>query len=109
MLYDMDPAQPIRPSTHGRQVYQNSTKDWSPTIWELMKVTATRALRHKSKKRGLYDRDLSGLGGGVLQMMLDVASRHFVAPPGRDDREGPDGGDGIAILIIETESETDLR
>jgi hypothetical protein len=34
MLYDMDPAQSGRMSVHGRQVYQNSKRDWSPTIWE---------------------------------------------------------------------------
>jgi hypothetical protein len=105
MLYDMDPAQPGRMSVHGRQVYQNSKRDWSPTIWELMEVTANRALRHKGKKRGLYDRDLSRLGGGVLQMMRDVAIQHSVAPPGYGGVEGEEGwGEGISILVIETRS-----
>jgi hypothetical protein len=105
MLYDMDPAQPGRMSVHGRQVYQNSKRDWSPTIWELMEVTAKRALRHKGKKRGLYDRDLSRLGGGVLQMMRDVAIQHSVAPPGYGGVEGEEGGgEGISILVIETRS-----
>jgi hypothetical protein len=107
MLYDMDPAQPGRTSTHGRQVYQNSKKDWSPTIWELMEVTATRALRHKGQKRGLYDRDLSRLGGGVLQMMQYVSSgRSAVHPPGHGRTEGePGDGEGISILVIETRSD----
>ena len=109
MLYDMDPAQAGRSSMHGRQVYQNSKKDWSPTIWELVKITAAKALRHRGKKRGLYDRDLSRIGGGVMQMMSDVASRDFIVPPGRDVREGPDDGDGISILVIETRSELDVR
>ncbi len=105
MLFDMDPAQPGRMSAHGRQIYQNSKRDWSPTIWELMKVTATRALRHKGKKRGLYGRDLSRLGGGVLQMMRDVAIQHSVAPPPYGGVEGEEGGgEGISILVIETRS-----
>jgi hypothetical protein len=105
MLYDVDPAQPDRMSVHGRQVYQNSKKDWSPTIWELIEVTAIRALRHKGKKGGLYDRDLSRLGGGVLQMMLNVAIQRSVAPPEYGGVEGEEGeGDGISILVIETGS-----
>ncbi|MFZ3326641.1 MAG: hypothetical protein WA231_12410 [Methylocella sp.] len=105
MLYDMDPAQPGRTSAHGRQIYRNSERDWSPTIWDLMDVTATKALRHQGKKRGLYDRDLSRLGGGVLQMMRDVTIQRLVAPPGYGGVEGEEGGgEGISILVIETRS-----
>lgn len=105
MLYDMDPAQPGRMSIHGRQVYLNSMKDWSPTIWELIRVTANKALRHKGKKRGLYDRDLSRMGGGVLQMMLTTATQHSVPPPDHVSVEGEEReGDRISILVIETRS-----
>jgi hypothetical protein len=103
MLYDMDPAQPTRISGHGRQVYKNSMRDWSPTIWDLIEVTATRALRHRGKKYGLYDRDLSRLGGGVLQMMRDAATHRSIPPPAyRDMEPGEDGEEGISILVIET-------
>jgi hypothetical protein len=88
MLYDMDPAQLGRTSAHGRQVYQNSQRDWSPTIWGLMEVTATKALRQRGKKRGLYDRDLSRLGGGVLQMVWNAASQRSMVPPGYSGLEG---------------------
>jgi hypothetical protein len=105
MLYDMDPAQPGRMSAHGRQVYKNSRRDWSPTIWDLFEVTATRALRHRGKKYGVYDHDLSRLGGGVLQMMLDAASQRSMAPPAYHDVEPEEGGpEGISILVIETRS-----
>ena len=82
MLYDMDPDQPGRASDHGRQVYQNSQYDWSPTIWELVEITTSLALRHKGNVRGLYDRDMSRLGGGVLQMMLETTRAHVPSPPG---------------------------
>jgi hypothetical protein len=106
MLYDTDPAQLGRTSAHGRRIYQNSKKDWSPTIWELMKVTATKALRHKGKMHGLYPRDLSRLGGGVLQIMEDVANQRSLAPPGYGGVEGEEEGDGegISILFIATRS-----
>jgi hypothetical protein len=109
MLYDMDPAQPARTSIHGRQVYQNSHRDWSPTIWDLVKVTAMRPLRHKGKSHGLYDRDLSRLGGEVLQMMPDAVIQRSVAPPGYAEIEGEEGGgEGISILVVATDSRTDL-
>jgi len=68
MLYDMDPAQPGRVSESGRQVYWASKYDWSPTIWDLLRLTAARALRHKGKRRGLYAGDMSRMGGKVLQL-----------------------------------------
>ncbi len=105
MLYDMDPAQPSRTSTHGKQVYQNSLRDWSPTIWDLVEVTAKNALRHRGRKHGLYDRDLSRLGGGVLQMTLDAAVQHSHLPPRYEGAVGVDGdGDGVSILVVETRS-----
>jgi hypothetical protein len=105
ILYDMDPAQPSRLSTHGRQVYQNSKMDWSPTIWELIEVTARRALSHKGAKQGLYAHDVSRVGGGVLQMMWNVAMQYSAAPPDYADVKRPEGGEeGVSILIIETGS-----
>jgi hypothetical protein len=104
MLYDMDPVQLDRKSAHGRQVYQTSRKDWSPTIWELLRLTAAKVLRHRGKRRGLYNHDLSRLGGGVLQMMSDVASARSVGPPGHDEIEGEEGEEGLSILVIETNS-----
>jgi hypothetical protein len=103
MLYDMDPRQPGRVSVHGRQVYRNSSRDWSPTIWDLIEVTAVKALRHRGRIYGLYDRDISRFGGGVLQMILGAATQGSVAPPASRDLETEeDGPDGISILIIET-------
>jgi hypothetical protein len=105
MLYDMDPAQPNRTSSRGRQVYYHSTKDWSPTIWELLEITAAKALRYRGKTKGLYDRDLSRLGGGVLHMILDTADFYSQMPPGhREELAAAPEGDGISILIIETRS-----
>jgi hypothetical protein len=46
MLYDMDPPQPSRTSFHGRQVYHNSSKDWSQTVWDIVRVTANMKLKH---------------------------------------------------------------
>ena len=106
MLYDMDPAQPGRMSVHGRQVYQNSKKDWSPTIRELLEVTGVRALRYK----GLYASELSRLGGEVLQMILHVAIPPSLAPPGHVGVEtGEGGGEGISILVIATRSLDSMR
>lgn len=105
MLFDMDPEQPSRTSAHGRQVYKNSTRDWSPTIWELLHVTAAKALRHRGRKRGLYDRDLSRLGGQVVHMTLAAALQDSGPPFGHDGLE-PEArdGDSISILVISTAS-----
>ena len=106
MLYDIDPAQRNRTSAHGRQVYQNSKKDWSPTIRELLEVTGVRALRYK----GLYASELSRLGGEVLQMILHVAIPPSLAPPGHVGVEtGEGGGEGISILVIATRSLDSMR
>lgn len=99
MLYDMDPAQQDRTSTHGRQVYNNSQRDWSPTIWELVRTTAARALSHKGKKRGLYHADLSRLGGNVLQLIQGDGDGEA-----RIGALGPGGDEGISVLIIATTS-----
>jgi hypothetical protein len=110
MLYNMDPAQPGRRSRHGRPVYRNSKYDWSPTIWELVRVTGQKALSHKGKTRGLYHSDLSRLGGEVLQMMVEDAGQRTTAPPGRRPVEVEEGKrEGFSILIIETRSEVDLH
>jgi hypothetical protein len=110
MLYDMDPAQPGRRSRHGRPVYRNSKYDWSPTIWELVRVTGQKALSHKGKTRGLYHSDLSRLGGGVLQMMVEDDGHRMTVPPGSRPLEADEGKrEGIGILIVETRSEVDLH
>ena len=96
MLYDMDPGQPNRTSTFGRQVYRCSQFDWSPTIWELLRNTAIKPLRHKGKTHGNYNRDLSRLGGGFLQM-LDGGYGGTSSPAREAVFEG-DGG--VSILVI---------
>jgi hypothetical protein len=101
MLYDMDPAQSGRISESGRQVYRSSKYDWSPTIWDLLRLTAVRALRHKGKKRGLYAGDMSRMGGQVLQLFMGLAG--FVSPPDLPTIDKPDDDDGgINVLVIQT-------
>lgn len=104
MLYDMDPRQPGRMSSHGRQVYNRSQSDWSPTIWELIRNTGSNYFRHMGKKRGLYDQIIAKAGGDVLSLAFQQ--------PG-----GTDGGDtiraglttagpgGFGVLVIETISD----
>jgi hypothetical protein len=101
MLYDMDPAQSGRRSRFGRQVYQSSHYDWSPTVWELLQTTALRALRHKGKKHGLYVGDMSRMGGHILRLFTDQSGSAF--PPGAVAK--PDSGDdgGVNLLVIQTE------
>lgn len=99
MLYDMDPAQPGRQSRFGRQVYQTSQHDWSPTVWELLRTTALRALRHKGKKQGLYVGDMSRMGGQVLHLFTTQSGTAF--PPETIAGSGDDGG--VNVLVIQTD------
>jgi hypothetical protein len=108
MLYDMDPAQPNRASLHGRQVYHNSQKDWSQTIWELIRITADIPLSHKGKKFGLYRDVLSRMGGTVVQMLQSQSGQRFHTVPPKDSEAEPDR-EGMSILIIETVQEGALE
>lgn len=101
MLYDMDPAQPKRKSQYGRQVYHHSKRDWSPTIWEIVNITGSKKLRHKGKKRGLYDRDLRRFGGGVLSF-LTSAPNESGRPPSFIDFGDIEDYPGLSTLIIHT-------
>lgn len=100
-LYDMDPAQPGRVSRFGRQVYQSSQHDWSPTVWELLQITALRALRHKGKKRGLYVGDMSRMGGQVLRLFRDQSGSAFPPDLVGEAYSGDDGG--VNVLVIQTD------
>jgi hypothetical protein len=100
VLYDMDPAQPGRTSQFGRQVYQSSQYDWSPTVWDLLRQTALRALRHKGKKHGLYAGDMSRMGGQVLHLFTDQSGSAF-PPELAGMRESGDDG-GVNVLVIQT-------
>lgn len=100
MLYDMDPAQPGRVSESGRQVYRSSKYDWSLTIWDLLRLTAATALRHKGKQRGLYAGDMSRMGGEVLHLFMAQAG--FTAPPDLPTAAKPDDDGGVNVLVIQT-------
>jgi hypothetical protein len=100
MLYDMDPAQTGRTSRFGRQVYQSSQYDWSPTVWELLQTTALKALRHKGKTHGLYAGDMSRMGGHILRLFTDQSRSAFPPDlPAKAD-SGDDGG--VNVLVIQT-------
>nr|AWM06082.1 hypothetical protein CIT39_06190 [Bradyrhizobium symbiodeficiens] len=99
MLYDMDPSQPGRVSESGRQVYRVSKYDWSPTIRDLLRLTAARALRHRGKRRGLYVGDMSRMGGEVLQLFMGPTD--FMSPPDLRTVAALDDG-GINVLLIQT-------
>jgi hypothetical protein len=75
MLYDMDPAQPFRTSSHGRQVYHNSSKDWSRTIWDIVAVTANMKLKNMGKKKGLYHDALPTRRGFVYSNDPNAATK----------------------------------
>lgn len=108
MLYDMDPAQAGRRSQAGRQVYHNSTKDWSSTIMELVEKTGKRPLKHTGVKHGLYPGPLTRLGGGVLYMMH--GDEHVTGGMLDGDDQGPVGeGGGFGVLVIETEANGDWK
>ena len=101
MLYDMDPAQPGRTSRFGRQVYQTSQYDWSPTVWELFQTTALRALRHKGKKHGLYVGDMSRMGGQILRLFTDQSGS--TVPPDLVAKADSGDDDGVNVLVIQTD------
>ncbi len=102
MLYDMDPDQPGRKSIHGRQVYRQSSFDWSPTIWELLEVTGANSFRHMGKKRGLYDQIMSRAGGTYMRMHQDIGFDGVSPSP-----EEPSPEMGFGVLAIETTSDSD--
>ncbi len=101
MLYDMNPHQPGRTSQYGRQVYQSSQYDWSPTVWDLLRLTAFRALRHKGKQHGLYVGDMSRMGGRVLQLF--TAQSGSALPPDSPVAVKPDDDGGVNVLVIQTD------
>jgi hypothetical protein len=68
MFYDMDPAQPLRTSSHGRQVYHDSPRDWSRTIWDIVEITAQMKLKPMGKEWGLQR--LGARGGRAQQALL---------------------------------------
>jgi hypothetical protein len=109
MLYDMDPAQPSRTSSHGRQVYHKSSKDWSKTIWDIVEVTAKLKLKHMGKEKGLYPGALqTRLGGHVVLGFLTAGPKFFLIPPdltggGEEEYEG-----GMSILHIASSTEAEL-
>jgi hypothetical protein len=101
MLYDMDPAQPRRTSSHGRQVYHNSSKDWSKTVWEIVEVTANLPLRHLGKKKGLYSVALPArMGGQILALLTERPKLYIIPPTPGEEVEG--GARGISIFHIAT-------
>ncbi len=108
MLYDMDPAQLSRASSHGRQVYHKSLKDWSKTIWDIVEVTAKMKLKHMGKKKGLYHGALqTRLGGHVVLGFLTAEPKFFLIPPdlsggGEEEYEG-----GMSILHIASSTEAE--
>ena len=103
MLYDMDPAQPHRSSSHGRQVYYSSSKDWSNTVWEIVAVTGHMALRHMGKKKGLYSAALSSrLSGQVLSFLTPQRKFISILPPtGEELAPGPQGTSIFHISTID--------
>jgi hypothetical protein len=101
MLYDMDPAQPRRTSSHGRQVYHNSSKDWSNTVWEIVEVTGKLALKHMGKKKGLYPTVLPTRIGGHVLAFLTEQSKSYVIPPTPTEEVGAGPG-GLSIFHIST-------
>ena len=106
MLYDMDPRQPGRTSRYGRQVYHNEKSDWSRTIRELLIITGALPLRLKGKIHGLYEQDLSRLGGEVFHMVSEPAALQTGAPrKGFDIKAEKGEGKGIGVLVVETGSE----
>jgi hypothetical protein len=111
MLYDMDPAQPYRKSLHGRQVYHDSSKDWSPTVWEILSITANMALKHMGRKNGLYNsvlptrssgHVLSLLTSGRLFALLPNQQKFYSIPPTSKEEPDDSGPGGVSVLCIET-------
>jgi hypothetical protein len=111
MLYDMDPQQPCRTSRHGRQVYCDSSKDWSKTVWDILSVTAKIVLKHMGKKAGLYNSALparsgghvvSLLPGGHIVPVLPDRPRYFIIPPKETADVDSEPPGGVSVLCIET-------
>lgn len=108
MLYDMDPAQPLRTSAHGQQVYHNSSKDWSKTVWDIVRVARGMALKHTGAQRGLYDKPLPTRMGGDILAFLNGPIKSYVMPPDLTGKVADDGEGGMSVFYVATTSESSV-
>jgi hypothetical protein len=103
-LYDMDPAQRLWRSSYGRQVYDKSSKDWSKTVWDIVKVTGRMKLKHAGKKMGLYHGALPTRFGGEILAFLTAQPKSYIIPPApTEEAEAAPGG--MSIFYIASAAE----
>ncbi len=108
MLYDMDPAQSLRTSSHGRQVYHNSSKDWSTTVWDIVSATAKMKLKHMGNKKGLYDCALpTRIGGHVILGFHSAEPKSYIIPPAPTGEAEVEYRRGMSIFHIASATEAE--